>query len=52
MQSSTILTLIITLLVTMFLLKQWRAVLQLVAACLLALAIFGFLTLLALLSGQ
>jgi hypothetical protein len=49
---STILTLVVTLLATIFLLKHWKAVLGLIAACLLALAIFGLLTLLALVSGR
>jgi hypothetical protein len=43
---------IVTLLGAIFLLKHWKAVLQMIAACLLALAIFGFLTLLALFSDQ
>lgn len=47
MQISTILTLTVTVLCAIFLLHHWKAVLQLIVACFLALAIFGLLTLLA-----
>ena len=40
-----IVALIVAILVTFFLLKYWIAVLRVIVACLIGLAIFGFLTL-------
>lgn len=46
MQPSTIFILIVSLLVAILLVKYAKEILQLMAVCLLALAILGFLTLL------
>jgi hypothetical protein len=40
-----IVTLIVAILVIFFLLKYWKVVLRVIVACLIGLAIFGFLSL-------
>ena len=44
--------LMVSLLIAMFFIKHLKAVLALIVVCLLALAIYGFLTLLTQFSGQ
>lgn len=46
---ANIVALIVAILVIFFLLKYWKVVLRVIVACLIGLAIFGFLTLWAML---
>ena len=52
MQHFGFVNLILALIFAVLLLKYWKAVVAMIAACLVALAIFGLLTLLAMMNGH